>query len=285
MLVKIPENDHGYRIFDGHAHLPPAPSKREDGTYDIEWDIAFRRNLMQRGGITAAIAMASNMYERPNGIADTRRQNDFAAWYRDSHPAEFPVALGTVEPNHGVDVNIAELNRMKDELRLDGVIWHHYFSGSTMDEPRMVTLCRELARLGLPAFLHVSVEGPHEDPFRFGLLAERVPETTLVAVGGMSSSPRVLEMRQIMKRCPNVYMDTSLIQPMGQPAVALSEEFGSQRILFGTDLTILGKGERLWSYPPGLVDILDSPRITEEDRQNILWNTAASLFPRLSALE
>lgn len=283
--MKVPESNASYRVFDAHAHLPPAPPRREDGSYDIEWDIAFRRNLMQRGGITAAIAMASNMYERPNGIADTRRQNDFAAWYRDTHPEEFPVALGTIEPNHGVEAGIAELNRMKAELHLDGVIWHHYFSGSTMDEPRMVTFCRELARLGLPAFLHVSVEGPHEDPFRFGLLAERVPEATLVAVGGMSSSPRVLEMRQIMARCSNVMMDSSLIQPMGQPVLHLAEEFGSDRILFGTDLTILGKGDRLWSFPPGLVDIIDSPRLSETDRKNILWDTAARLFHRLAALE
>jgi len=276
--MNFPLNKKLYPIFDSHAHVLPA-SKKDESNYDVEVDLQFRSHLMDKVAIRAGLLMASNVYERPHGIADTRRQNDFVAWYRDAYPGRFPIAIGTIEPNHGRDVGIEEIHRMKEELGILGVVWHHHFNGSMMDEPRMIAFCQELARLGMVAFVHLNVAGQHESPNHLDVLAQRVPECTIVALGAFSSHKNMHDLRYVGERCSNVLFETSLAWPMGQPILEYVDRFGSERILFGTDMHY--EPERSWLYPTGLVDILDSPRLQERDRENILWMNAERLFPVL----
>lgn len=285
------------RIFDAHAHvLPVGPnSSREafelipyglggvEGTDLQAEDLRFRLNVMDRSGFRAAVVMASNVYERPQGVRDTERQNDYVAWYRDNHRDRFPVALGTIEPNHGIDAGLAELHRMKEELRLDGVVWHHMFSGSTIDEPRMVRFVQELAALDMPACIHLNGGGTLESASHFGELAMKVPEATLVGLGAFSSHRNMHDLRAVGRNSPNAFFETSLAWPMGQPILEYAELFGSERLLFGTDMHFNPK--RLWIHPTGLSDILQSERLTDVDRHNILWGNAERLFPRLKDVE
>lgn len=268
-------------IFDCHTHVGPAGSPTE-GRYDVVADRAFRTALMDRSGIRASVLMASHNYERPKGAADTQRQNDFVAWYRNEHRERFPVALGTVEPLHGEAAGVAELHRMKEELALDGVVWHNYFSGATIDDPRMVSFARTAAGLGLPVFVHLNVEGPLESAIELEVLAQKVPEASFVALAAFSTRANVHELRIVGEHCPNVSFETSLAYPMGQPILHYAERFGSERVLFGTDLTV--NPQRVWSHPIGLADILESDRLSEADRANILWRNAERLFPALAAI-
>ena len=38
------------------------------------------------------------------------------------------------------------------------------------------------------------------------------------------------------------------------------------------------EARRIWRYPPGLQDILESDRLTDMDRENILWRNAERVF-------
>ena len=53
---------------------------------------------MDRCGVRRAVAMPTLMFERPNGIVDTRAFNDLLATFRDTYRERFPVALGIVDP-------------------------------------------------------------------------------------------------------------------------------------------------------------------------------------------
>lgn len=271
-----------FRIFDGHAHLLPAQRMASGNSYDVAEDLAFRLALMEKCGITATVAMAANSYERPHGAADTRSQNDFAAWYRDAHPDRFPVALGTVEPNQGLDEGLAELHRIKHELKLDGVVWHNHFSGAYMDDARMVAFAQELAKLDLPACVHLNIEGLHESATFLGSLALKSPDTTIVALGAFSGHRNLHDMHDVAVRCPNVLFDTSLLWPIGQTHLEFAETYGSERVIFGTDMHFIPR--HMYNYPVGLLDILVTDRLTDSDRENILWNNAVRIYPRLARL-
>ena len=54
--------------------------------------------IKDRGGVEQAIVIPGHGYERANGIADTRAENDAIAACRDRMPERFPGAVGIVEP-------------------------------------------------------------------------------------------------------------------------------------------------------------------------------------------
>jgi len=269
-------------IFDAHGHLQPAAEYRSGDAYAVEEDLAFRLELMDRIGIRAAIVMASHVYDRPKGVEDTRRQNDLVAWYRNQHPDRFPVAIGTVEPNQGLEAGLAEIRRMHDELDLDGVVWHPIFNGAFVSDPPMVEFARELGRLDMPAFVHLNVDGILESATHLEALASEAPETTFVAVGAFSSHRNMRDLRGIGARCQNILFDTSLAWPMGQPILEFAETFGSERLIFGTDMHHIP--DHIYNYPTGLLDVLLTDRLSEEEKHDVLWGTAERLFPQLEDL-
>ncbi|MBO0883881.1 MAG: amidohydrolase family protein, partial [Mycobacterium sp.] len=265
--------------FDIHAHIPDDMFNRilPAGGYDAADDVAARVALMDRSGIGASVLMVPALYERPNGIADTRRVNDCVAWYRRAYPTRFPVAVGTVEPFHGRDVCLDEIQRITSELELDGVVWDHFRQGTAIDEPRMVAFVTELGRLGRPAFIHTHAVDEREHPARVAALARKVPETTIVALGALSSLQHDFELRRVAEEAPNLLFDTTVTLPIG-PIARYVEIIGSERLLFGTDMYL----NPMWSFerPPVLVDILQS-RLSQQDRDNILWANAQRVFTRL----
>ena len=285
-----PSANERYQVLDVHAHIPddlfdrPLPG----GGFDVASDLSTRLQHMERSGVTASVLMAPALYERPNGIADTRRVNDCVAWYRDQHSEQFPIALGTVEPFHGRDVGLDEIKRIATDLKLNGVVWDHYRQGTAIEEPRMVAFVTELGRLGLPAVIHTHPIDQRESPARVAALARQVPGATVLALGALSSLQREWDLRRVAEEAPNLLFDTTETLPIGS-IERYVEILGSERLLFGTDMYL----NNLWAHrrPPVLEDILDGQRLTSRDRNNILWANAQRLFgraddtPRLYPLE
>ena len=75
------------------------------------------------------------------------RCNDTVAAYRKRDPKRFPVACGIVEPLHGAR-SIGELERMKHDLGLNGVVWHSRFQGVAVDHALMRPLLKKSASSG-----------------------------------------------------------------------------------------------------------------------------------------
>jgi len=258
----------GYRVFDVHAHIG---------------DLAASRTaiaLMDRSGISAGVAMLDHAYEWPNGIADTRRVNDQVAALRQRLPERLPVALGTLEPFHGQDAGLAEIERIVTELHLDGLVWDHHAQGTGIDDQRMVAFVQELARRGLPAFIHANALDMRESPAHIESLAQRVPEARIVALGALSALQRESELRRIAEGCPNLVFDTTVTLPIG-PIERYVGIVGAERLVFGTDMY----ANPTWASttPPVLDNILRSEHLSDQDKRRIVWDNAARLFPALES--
>jgi predicted TIM-barrel fold metal-dependent hydrolase len=179
-------------IFDMHSHIEMAPPRRPDGSYDIAVDVAIRDAYLDRLGFTATVLMTRQFSDRPNGAADTSKQNDFVAWYRDNNRRRYPAGLGNIDPVNGVAAGMAELRRMHEELKLDGVIFHNGPQTTYMDD----------------------IHGMH-------------------LVG---------------KLCPNVMFDTTACWQKGRWFTRFVKDFGSRRIVFGTDMNALPNV--VYHFPP-----------------------------------
>jgi predicted TIM-barrel fold metal-dependent hydrolase len=238
-----------------------------------------RIELLDSLGFTAAAVMPSLQYMRPEGIADTRRVNNEIARYRDQEIERFPLAFGTSEPLHGERLAREEIVRLSEELQLDGVVWHHRFQGVFADDSRMHALLDECAARGLPALIHLFAESDMESPHALEAIAAAHGDVTFIALDAFTGYEQTAALVQVAKRCPNLYLETAGCVPLTRVLGRVMGEIGSERLIFGTDCYL---EPRMWNEPNGLRELQLDPRITDSDRENILWNNALRIFPQLA---
>jgi predicted TIM-barrel fold metal-dependent hydrolase len=137
----------------------------------------------------------------------------------------------------------------------------------------------ELAQHGLPAFIHFNGDSLHEQPAALEPLARAFPEVTFVALCALHSGSSIYDIRRVAERCPNVMLDTSFVRPIGRQIEALAAALGAERLIFGTDMVPYASA--IYRVQPGLLDIVESERLSEDDKRNIFWGNAERLFPSL----
>ena len=271
----------GQPVFDVHNHVGALEvgSRAEWGRgFDIDEDYRRRAALLDRFGVTKGAVMPALQYERPDGQASTRRVNELMGEYKKRFSERFPVAMGTVEPLHGEALGVAELERMKHDLALDAVVWHHRMQGSQIADRRMRAFLRQAERLGLPAFIHLFAESTLEAPWGLEVLADEFPGVTFVALDAFSGHTQARYMFSLARRFSNVLFETGAMFLMGRIVEEFVATFGSDRLLYGSDLYVSPPG---YDVPHVLNEIMAAP-IGPQDRANILWDNAARLF-RLEA--
>ena len=271
-----------FTIFDIHQHIGSFDiSGRETGggAWNSEEDYAKRVQLLDKFGIRAAAVMPSSKYLRPNGIPDTCAMNDLVADYRNRYRDRFPIAMGTVEPLYGEEACVKEIRRIAEKLHLNGVVWHHRYQGTFINDKSMHAFLRTMTEYQLPAFIHIFAESTMEAPWGLEALAEQHPQVTFIALDAFSGSTQSKYMIGIAKRCPNVLLETGVTFPLGRIIEEVVADIGSERVLFGTDLYL---APQMYLYPDVLYQILEAPTLREQDKQNILWNNTKRLF-RLEA--
>jgi predicted TIM-barrel fold metal-dependent hydrolase len=264
-------------VFDVHNHIGAlVVSPHADGGGDVDIDDDYRRRtaLMDRFGVTKGAVMPALQYERPNGQADTRRVNDLMAQYKRRFAERFPVAMGTVEPLHGEKLGVAELQRMRHELELDAVVWHHRMQGSQIADRRMRAFLREAEALRLPAFIHLFAESTLEASWGLEILAEEFPGVTFVALDAFSGHTQTRYMFSLAKRCSNVLFETGVLFLMGRIVEEFVGTFGSERLLYGSDLYVNPPAYEV----PHVLNEIRAAAIAPRDRANVLWANAARLF-------
>lgn len=214
----------GLRIWDQEQ------SPRQQADLEFETRLA----TMDNTGVDQAIILPGHGYLRPEGIADTRRVNDFIAAYRDRRPDRFPAGIGVVEPLYG-EASVEELHRIADELHLAGVTFHTRFQGVATNSPLVIRLVKEMAELGLVPYLHAVAEVADEALWRVQEVARAVPETTVVVLDAFSSFEQSEQAVRIAKDTPNMVLDTSLSHGLHNVERWLGE-VGHERLVFGTDI-------------------------------------------------
>lgn len=260
-------------IFDIHHHLGSLMGgslQDEEGWQDR--DYANRVRIMQANGVAMAAILAATGYIQADGIKDTMRSNDTVAAYRKRDPQRFPVACGTVEPLHGAR-SLDELERMKHELHLEGVVWHNRFQGVAIDHQLMRPLLKKVAQLGLVPLVHTNAESNMEAVWRLERLALEFPEITFVAMDALTTNVNSQLTLDIAKRTPNILFDTAHVRSSAYVRQFV-ETAGSHRLVFGS---------LFYSHPASYercatLEELKATKISDEDMANILWRNARKLF-------
>ena len=260
-------------IFDIHHHLGSLTGgslQEEPGWQDR--DYSNRVRIMEANGVTHSAILAATGYIQADGIKDTMRSNDTVAAYRKRDPKRFPVACGTVEPLHGTR-SLGELERIKHELQMEGVVWHNRFQGVAVDHQLMRPLLKKVSELGLVPLVHTNAESNLEAVWRLERLALEFPELTFVAMDALTTNTNSQLALDIAKRTPNILFDTAHVRGAGYVRQFV-EAVGSHRLVFGS---------LFYSYPASYehcatLEEVKAAKISDEDKANILSLNVKKLF-------
>src|ERR1041385_370436 len=222
---------------------------------------------LPRRSMRRAPSWRSRMREK-----NTMRSNDTVAGYRRRAPERFPVACGTVEPLHG-NRSLAELERMKHELGLNGVVWHSRFQGLAVDHQLMRPLLKKVRELQLVPLIHTNAESNLEAVWRLERLALEFPDLTFVSLDALTTNTNSQLALDIAKRTPNILFDTAHVRS-GAFIRQFVEQAGSHRLVFGS---------LFYSYPASYercatLEEIKTAKISEEDKTNVLSRNAEKLF-------
>jgi uncharacterized protein len=260
-------------IFDIHHHLGSLTGgSLQEGEGWQERDYSNRVRIMEANGVTRAAILAATGYIQAEGIKDTMRCNDTVAAYRRREPKRFPVACGTVEPLHGAR-SLGELERIKHELHLEGVVWHNRFQGVPVDHDLMRPLLKKVSELELVPLIHTNAESNMEAVWRLERLALEFPQLTLVSMDALTTNANSQLALDIAKRTPNILFDTAHVR--GSRYVRqFVESVGSHRLVFGS---------LFYSYPASYehcatLEEIKAANISDEDKENIFARNAKRLF-------
>lgn len=260
-------------IFDIHHHLGSLTGgSLQEGAGWQDRDYENRVRIMEANGVTMAAILAATGYIQADGIRDTMRSNDTVAVYRKRDPRRFPVACGTVEPLHGAR-SLGELERMKHELGLEGVVWHNRFQGVAVDHQLMRPLLKKVSQLGLVPLIHTNAESNMEAVWRLERLAGEFPEITFLSMDALTTNTNSQLALDIAKRTPNILFDTAHVRGSGY-VKNFVEAVGSHRLVFGS---------LFYSHPASYehcatLDEVKGAKISDQDKANILSGNAKKLF-------
>jgi predicted TIM-barrel fold metal-dependent hydrolase len=260
-------------IFDIHHHLGSLMGgSLQEGEGWEERDYQNRARIMDANGVSRAAILAATGYIQANGIEDTMRCNDAVAAYRRRDPQRFPVACGIVEPLHG-SRSLPELERIKHELALAGVVWHSRFQGVAVDHPLMRPLLKKVSDLKLIPLIHTNAESNLEAVWRLERLAVEFPELNFVSLDALTTNTNSQLALDIAKRTPNILFDTAHVR--GSAYVRqFVETVGSRRLIFGS---------LFYSHPASYehcatIAEIKAAKISDEDKENIFSGNARRLF-------
>jgi predicted TIM-barrel fold metal-dependent hydrolase len=269
-----------FDVFDVHHHVGRAfdalGGALSDPGVDPEafarTEIVSRLRIMDDGGVHQALVIPGHGYLRPNGIADTRRVNDEIAAYRDATPERFPVACGIVEPRDGAAA-LEEIDRAAGELGLVALSFHTRFQGVSMDSQWILRYLERMSEVGLVPLMHAMDDTPEESLWKLASIARQLPDVTMLALDPFSGFEATRQCFHVADIAPNVVFDTSLSYNFDF-IEDFAVRFGSERVVFGTDLYSHPVGRRISHL---LGQIVESS-LSDDDKAAILGGNARRLF-------
>ena len=269
-----------FDVFDVHHHvgrafdalggeLDPGDDRREEFA---AIELADRLRIMDEGGVRQAMVIPGHGYLRPRGLADTRVVNDEIAAYRDRTPERFPVACGIVEPRDGAAA-FAEIDRIDDELGLVAISFHTRFQGVSLDSRWIVRYLERMGERGLVPVIHAMDDTPEEALWKLASVARELPDLTILALDAFGGFEATRQCFFVADVAPNIVFDTSLSYNFDFIA-DFAVRFGSERVVFGTDLYSHPVGRRISHLLPQI----EASALSDRDKEAILGGTARRLL-------
>jgi len=260
-----------YRIIDSHCHIYPdkIAQKASDATgrfYDLPSSLDGKISTLLEHG-----AMAGIQHFVVQSVATTPKQvssiNNFIAKSVAESGGRF-TGLGTLHhDSEDIKADVEEIIR----LGLKGVKLHPDIQQVKLDDPRMLKMY-ELCEGRLPILIHTGDSRyDYSNPNRMLPILDAYKDLTVIGAhfGGWSIWEEATE-----KFCnyKNFYVDcsSSLYAITPEKAKQLIMAYGVERVLFGTDYP-------LWT-PEAEIQRFMQVDLTEQQREDILYNNAAALF-------
>lgn len=238
----------------------------------VQEDAERRVRAMDRYGVDWTVLQPCHAYEKADGILATMRVNDTIAEYRKVDPGKFRIIAGTVEPMHGLR-SMEELERMKYELKLDAVSWHHRFQGCFMDCRWTYELLRKMSELQLMPIVHCVNESSVEAPWRLQRLARDFPELTFLAHDALWSWGTSMQIMDTAMQTPNVIWEFG--GPTRVRVRQWVEQNGATNLCYSADLPY---GAAHLVQEPHLRREIEAAPISDEDKANIFGGNIRRMF-------
>jgi len=228
-----------YDLLDVHSHvgetaIAHAANFAGTGAIDAATELRLRLEAMDEGAIAQAVVSPGHSYDRTDGIAATRRENDRIAAYRDAMPERFPYAAGIVEPldlRGGPD----ELRRIRDELGIVAVTFHTEFQGVVMDAAPMLRLLELMTELGMVALIHAPNDSISEQSWRLAKVARAFPDLRIIAIEPFFTFEGLLACDLVADVAPNVLFETASVSDT-DVFRSFVHRWGASRIAYGSHI-------------------------------------------------
>jgi predicted TIM-barrel fold metal-dependent hydrolase len=273
-----------FDVFDVHQHVGKTMqtggddgAKAESGVRLDPEELKRRLETMEVLGIQQAMVSPGYSYNRADGIAATRRQNDAIAAYRDAMPDRFPIAAGVVEPRDEA-AGLAEIDRMSDELGLAAINLHTQHQGVGIDDPWVVRYLDRAGERGMVPFVHAADDCWQESLWSLAKVARALPDLTIVALEpfltleGQRSAPFFAEL------APNLLFDTASCTLLGM-LKAFVKQVGAERVVYGSQTYSYSRPPRPGLGKQALVrHKIAGWDLSQEERAAILGGNARRLF-------
>jgi len=240
-----------YPVVDVHQHNGPWP-------FPGRWGgIELNLRLMERCGIDAAIVSSGEAI-----VDDMVGGNARLARAIADHPNLYGYVV--VNPRQPT-LSARELERYANVPRFVGAKVHTSYSATPMGEPRMADLFAVLARWGRPVLIHTWGVG---EVRALRELARRHPDLSIVVAHAGGDAWR--EAIEAARAAPNLYLDFCISSPERGRIERAVAALGPERVLFGTDSTLLD--------PRYMRSCFEEAEIAPEHRPLIMGGNAIRLF-------
>ena len=260
-----------YRIIDSHCHIYPdkiaeKASLSTGNFYDLPASLDGKISTLLEHGKNAGIEhfIVQSVATTPKQVSSI---NNFIAESVAASEGHF-TGLGTLHPDsEDMEADVNELI----SLGLKGVKLHPDIQRVAIDDPRMHQIYK-LCEGRLPMLLHTGdYRYDFSNPTQMIPILEQYPNLTVIGApfGGWSVWE---EATQKLCKYKNFLVDcsSSLYAISPETAKELIHIYGVERVLFGTDYP-------LWK-PEDEIERFMKIDLTEEEREDILYNNAAKLF-------
>ena len=260
------------KIIDSHCHVYPDQiadrASSSIGTFYHEpicFDGKVSTLLREEHSSGISLHILSSVATTPHQVASINR---FIADSVQQHPEKF-LGLGSVHPDTS---DPEEDFRQIRELGLKGIKIHPDFQQTSVADPRFLRIFALCEREKLPVLCHCGDDRyAYSNPVQILEVLSRFPDLILIGAhfGGWTvwrgAVAELFDQKKLYVDC------SSSLYALGRAeATAFIRFIGTERVLFGTDYP-------MWS-PAEEVEKFNGLFLTDEEREQILWKNAASVF-------
>jgi len=208
--------------------------------------------------------------------------NDFFAELVQKAPDRL-MAYAAADPHKGTEA-VRELERSVKDLGLHGLAVRPFMHKIRADDSRYFPLYAKCTELGVPVWIHTSINFTHTSPLDFGRpmyldpVACAFPKLKIIA--GHGGWPWVAEMVAVTWKHPNIYLDFATVRPsyMAQPGSGWEPlfQYGNHvirgKVIFASTWMLMGM------FPRVLAEEVRALPLKPDTIARWLGKNAAGLF-------